>query len=52
MLWQSQSFACFIQTQLGCRYGLATGIFPAIHPQNLQFYPHTQTAECNNPYYR
>ncbi|MEC4816916.1 MAG: FAD-dependent oxidoreductase, partial [Scytonema sp. PMC 1069.18] len=34
-LWYSQNFACFIQKQLGRRYGLAQGIFPssfALHP--------------------
>ncbi|MCC3510018.1 MAG: FAD-dependent oxidoreductase [Microcoleus sp. PH2017_17_BER_D_A] len=36
-LWHSQSFARFIQTQLGPRYGLAQNIFPisnieALHP--------------------
>ncbi len=40
-LWHSQSFACFIQTQLGRRYGLAEDVFPvatlgggayALHP--------------------
>ncbi|MGB3401765.1 MAG: FAD-dependent oxidoreductase [Microcoleaceae cyanobacterium] len=52
MIWHSQSFAYFIQTQLGRRYGLATGIFPAIHPQHLQFSPNTQTAFALHPYYR
>jgi hypothetical protein len=28
--WHTQSFARFIQTQLGRRYGLAEGIFPVI----------------------
>ncbi|NMG07879.1 FAD-dependent oxidoreductase [Brasilonema sp. UFV-L1] len=35
-LWHSQNFACFIQNQLGRRYGLAHNIFPnssfALHP--------------------
>jgi hypothetical protein len=52
MIWQSQSFAYFIQTQLGRRYGLATGIFPAIHPEYLQFSANTQTAFALHPYYR
>jgi hypothetical protein len=52
MIWHSQSFAYFIQTQLGRRYGLATGIFPAVHSQSLQFSPHTQTAFALHPYYR
>jgi hypothetical protein len=39
MLWHSQSFAYFIQTQLGRRYGLATGIFPAVHSQSYNFLP-------------
>jgi hypothetical protein len=28
--WHSQSFARFIQTHLGCRYGLAENIFPIV----------------------
>lgn len=27
-IWHSRSFACYIQTQLGRRYGLAEGLFP------------------------
>ena len=35
-LWHSQSFARFIQTQLGHRYGLAQNIFPISQSENLQ----------------
>ena len=52
MIWHSQSFAYFIQTQLGHQYGLATGIFPSVHSQSLQFSPNTQTAFALHPYYR
>ncbi len=52
MLWHSQSFGRFIQTQLGCRYGLATGIFPAVHSPSLQLHPNIQTAFALHPYYR
>lgn len=30
--WHSQNFAHFIQTHLGRRYGLATGVFPSLSP--------------------
>ncbi len=33
--WHSQSFARYIQTQLGQRYGLASDIFPSNLPENL-----------------
>ncbi|MBD2421335.1 FAD-dependent oxidoreductase [Anabaena cylindrica FACHB-243] len=39
--WHSQNFAHFIQTQLGRRYGLATGVFPSVSP-----------AFALHPYYR
>jgi FAD dependent oxidoreductase len=35
-LWYSQSFARFIQTQLGRRYGLAPNIFPISKTENQQ----------------
>jgi FAD dependent oxidoreductase len=35
-LWHTQSFARFIQTQLGPRYGLAENIFPISQIENLQ----------------
>jgi hypothetical protein len=40
--WHSQSFARYIQTQIGDRYGLAENVFP--NPQNSAFALH--------PYYR
>ncbi|MGD2179478.1 FAD-dependent oxidoreductase [Lusitaniella coriacea] len=43
-LWHSQSFAHFIQTQLGRRYGLAEGVFPT---QDA-----TKSAFALHPYYR
>ncbi len=52
MVWHSQSFGRFIQTQLGRRYGLATGIFPGVHSPNLQLSPQIQTAFALHPYYR
>jgi len=45
-LWHSQSFARFIQTQLGRRYGLAEQIFP-ISPNSLG-----GDAYALHPYYR
>jgi hypothetical protein len=44
--WYSQNFACFIQTHLGRRYGLATGIFPDV-PGSLG-----GGAFALHPYYR
>ncbi len=35
-LWHSQSFARYIQTQLGRRYGLAENIFPTSNTKNPQ----------------
>lgn len=39
--WHSQNFLHFVQTQLGRRYGLATGVFPSLTP-----------AFALHPYYR
>ncbi|MEG4277398.1 FAD-dependent oxidoreductase [Microcoleus sp. MON1_C1] len=50
-LWHTQSFARFIQTQLGPRYGLAQNIFPISTIEN----PHNSSllgAFALHPYYR
>ena len=46
--WHTQSFARFIQTQLGRRYGLADNIFPDSNPQNSL----GGGAYALHPYYR
>jgi hypothetical protein len=50
-LWHSQSFARFIQTQLGPRYGLAENIFPI---SNIENQPNSSllSAFALHPYYR
>jgi hypothetical protein len=59
--WHTQSFARFIQTQLGRRYGLAENIFPhfplpiAPNPQRGHRVPHSPLpggAYALHPYYR
>ena len=56
-LWHTQSFARFIQTQLGYRYGLAPNIFPDTHkdvPVERLYTPDSPftTAYALHPYYR
>lgn len=48
-LWHSQSFARFIQTQLGRRYGLAENIFPTSKIENSSLFA---SAFALHPYYR
>ncbi|MEG3858496.1 FAD-dependent oxidoreductase [Microcoleus sp. herbarium12] len=50
-LWHSQSFARFIQTKLGPRYGLAQNIFPI---SNIENQPNSSllSAFALHPYYR
>ena len=56
--WHTQSFARFIQTQLGRRYGLAEGIFPAISGEGQEVSAQQLTDNPNHssfalhPYYR
>ncbi|MDY6939059.1 MAG: FAD-dependent oxidoreductase [Cyanobacteriota bacterium] len=45
--WHSLSFARFVQTQVGRRYGLAEGIFPALGENNA-----VSSAFALHPYYR
>ncbi|HEY9811604.1 MAG TPA: FAD-dependent oxidoreductase [Halomicronema sp.] len=49
-LWHSQSFAHFIQTQLGRRYGLAENIFPLKNSHSP--FPLSTGAFAIHPYYR
>ena len=51
-LWHSQSFARFIQTQLGLRYGLAENIFPISPTENSQNSCLVRSAFALHPYYR
>jgi len=48
-LWHSQSFARFIQTQLGRRYGLAENVFPIQNQQNSTL---LNSSFALHPYYR
>ncbi|MDY6781388.1 MAG: FAD-dependent oxidoreductase [Cyanobacteriota bacterium] len=48
-LWHSQSFARFIQTHFGRRYGLAKGTFPVSPSQKVA---HPSGAFALHPYYR
>ncbi len=50
--WHSQSFARFIQQQLGGRYGLATGTFPIENRHNFNTDPTILSAFALHPYYR
>ncbi|MEG4997582.1 FAD-dependent oxidoreductase [Microcoleus sp. B4-D4] len=50
--WHSQSFARFIQTQLGRRYGLAQNIFPISTIENSPNSPLLSSAFALHPYYR
>jgi len=50
-LWHTQSFARFIQTQLGPRYGLAQNIFPISTIENQQNSPLLPSFALH-PYYR
>ncbi|MEG5062064.1 FAD-dependent oxidoreductase [Microcoleus sp. B3-A4] len=50
-LWHTQSFARFIQTQLGPRYGLAQNIFPISTIENPQTSPLLRSFALH-PYYR
>ncbi|MEG3898724.1 MULTISPECIES: FAD-dependent oxidoreductase [unclassified Microcoleus] len=50
-LWHTQSFARFIQTQLGPRYGLAENIFPISKIENQQNSP-LLSSFALHPYYR
>ncbi|MCT7950012.1 FAD-dependent oxidoreductase [Ancylothrix sp. C2] len=49
-LWHSQSFAHFMQTQLGRRYGLAENIFPLKNSHSP--FPISTGAFAIHPYYR
>ncbi|MEG3839077.1 FAD-dependent oxidoreductase [Microcoleus sp. herbarium14] len=51
-LWHTQSFARFIQTQLGPRYGLAQHIFPISQTENQQNFSLVHSAFALHPYYR
>ena len=51
-LWHTQSFARFIQTQLGPRYGLAQNIFPIPTTENQHNSPLGQGGVALHPYYR
>ncbi len=51
-LWHTQSFARFIQTQLGPRYGLAQNIFPISQTENQQNFPLVHSGFALHPYYR
>jgi len=54
-LWHSQSFARFIQAQLGSRYGLADDIFPVpkmAKGQNGDNFANSHSAFALHPYYR
>ena len=51
-LWHTQSFARFIQTELGRRYGLAQHIFPISQTKNQQNFPLVHSAFALHPYYR
>ncbi len=51
-LWHTQSFARFIQTELGSRYGLAQNIFPITTTENQQNSPLVRSAFALHPYYR
>ncbi|MEG3846382.1 FAD-dependent oxidoreductase [Microcoleus sp. herbarium19] len=51
-LWHTQSFARFIQTQLGRRYGLAENIFPISQTENQQNFPLVHSGFALHPYYR
>jgi hypothetical protein len=44
--WHSQNFACFIQSQLGRRYGLAEDIFPC---RDIKFHTSTLQTSIQNP---
>jgi hypothetical protein len=48
-LWHSQSFARFIQTRLGRRYGLAEGMFPVPPSSKIS---HPSGAFALHPYFR
>ncbi|HBK22223.1 MAG TPA: FAD-dependent oxidoreductase [Planktothrix sp. UBA10369] len=50
--YHSLSFARFIQTKLGRRYGLATGIFPIENRPNFNTNPDILSAFALHPYYR
>ncbi|VXD22373.1 FAD-dependent pyridine nucleotide-disulfide oxidoreductase [Planktothrix serta PCC 8927] len=50
--WHSQSFARFIQQQLGQRYGLATGSFPIENRPNFNTDSTILSAFALHPYYR
>ncbi|MBD1814143.1 FAD-dependent oxidoreductase [Microcoleus vaginatus DQ-U2] len=50
-LWHTQSFARFIQTQLGPRYGLAQNIFPISTSENPHNYSLLRSFALH-PYYR
>ncbi|HLO48769.1 MAG TPA: FAD-dependent oxidoreductase [Kamptonema sp.] len=54
-LWHSQSFARFIQSQLGDRYGLAQDVFPVskiIKGKNGEQFANSHSAFALHPYYR
>ena len=51
-LWHTQSFARFIQTELGPRYGLAQHIFPISKTENQRNFPLVPSAFALHPYYR
>ncbi|MBE9042115.1 FAD-dependent oxidoreductase [Oscillatoriales cyanobacterium LEGE 11467] len=48
--WHSQSFARFVQTQVGRRYGLAEGVFP--HSNAGDTFATVPSAFALHPYYR
>jgi hypothetical protein len=50
--YHSLSFARFIQTKLGSRYGLATGTFPIENRPNFNINPDILSAFALHPYYR
>jgi len=50
-LWHSQNFAHYIQSHLGHRYGLATGVFPSLSTGKAMPCPY-HTAFALHPYYR
>ncbi len=51
-LWHTQSFARFIQTELGPRYGLAQNIFPISQTENQHNFPLVHSGFALHPYYR
>ena len=51
-LWHTQSFARFIQTKLGRRYGLAQNIFPISKTENQPTSSLFDSAFAFHPYYR